>query len=49
MSTQSESSKKARLERPADYYKSPEDITHDSELSPDEKRQERGAPPGSRR
>jgi hypothetical protein len=39
MSTQSESSKKARLERPADYYKSPEDITQDSELSPDEKRQ----------
>ena len=38
MSTQSES-KKAKLERPADYYKSPEDITHDSELSPDEKRQ----------
>ena len=38
MSTQSES-KKAKLERPADYYKSPEDITQDTELSPDEKRQ----------
>jgi hypothetical protein len=38
MSTQS-GSKKAKLERPADYYKSPEDIAEDSELSPDEKRQ----------
>jgi hypothetical protein len=36
MSTQSES-KKAKLERPADYYTSPEDITQDTELSPDEK------------
>jgi len=38
MSTQSES-KKAKLERPADYYKSPADITQDTELSTDEKRQ----------
>jgi hypothetical protein len=38
MSTQSES-KKAKLERPADYYKSPADITQDTELSADEKRQ----------
>jgi hypothetical protein len=38
MSTQSVS-KKAKPERPADYYKPPEDITRDSELSPDEKRQ----------
>ena len=38
MSTQSES-KKAKLERPADCYKSPEDITKDTKLSPDEKRQ----------
>ena len=37
MSTQSES-KKEKLERPADYYNSPEDITQDTELSPDEKR-----------
>jgi hypothetical protein len=38
MSTQSVS-KKAKLERAADYFKSPEDVAEDSELSPDEKRQ----------
>src|SRR6266566_4101326 len=38
MSTQSEA-KKAKLEKPANYYKSPDDITKDADLSPDEKRQ----------
>jgi hypothetical protein len=37
MSTQS--AKKAKLEKPANYYKSPDDITKDADLSPDEKRQ----------
>ena len=35
MSTQSEA-KKAKLEKPANYYKSPDDITKDADLSPDE-------------
>jgi len=38
MSTQSEA-KKAKLEKPANHYESPEDITKDADLSPDEKRQ----------
>ena len=38
MSTQSEA-KKAKVEKPANYYKSPDEITKDADLSPDEKRQ----------
>src|SRR5262245_39525521 len=42
MSTQSEAqseAKKAKLEKPANHYESPDDITKDADLSPDEKRQ----------
>ena len=38
MSTRSEV-KKAKLEHPANYYKSPDEITKDTDLSEDEKRQ----------
>jgi hypothetical protein len=38
MSTHSQE-KKAKLEKPANYYKSPEEITKDADLSDDEKRQ----------
>jgi hypothetical protein len=38
MSTQSEA-KKAKLEKPANHYGSPDDITKDADLSPDEKLQ----------
>ena len=31
--------KKAKLEKPANYYKSPDDITKDADLSPEEKKQ----------
>jgi hypothetical protein len=33
------SEKKAKLEKPANYYKSPDDITNDADLSPEEKKQ----------
>jgi hypothetical protein len=39
MSAHSAEAKKARLEKPANYYKSPDDITKDADLSADEKRQ----------
>jgi hypothetical protein len=38
MSAHSES-KKAKLEKPANYYKSPDDIVKDADLSAEEKRQ----------
>jgi hypothetical protein len=38
MSTQPEA-KKAKLEKPANHYESPDDITKDADLTPDEKLQ----------
>jgi hypothetical protein len=33
------SQKKAKLEKPANYYESPDDIANDADLSPEEKKQ----------
>jgi hypothetical protein len=33
------SEKKAKLEKPANYYKSPDEIANDADLSPEEKKQ----------